>query len=897
MYKKIKFIGRKKELDTIQTFINTPNQNHIVFLEADGGIGKTRILKEIEDKYKSDNEIILSRIIDYDEYSYLNLDIVINAIINTIGKDKYFSEYYEYRVKYPSDQKLLNNIFAQLFNEISNNKKFILLIDTAEKTKSSTFWNGFREFVKNLQNVLIVIAGRGKDHKAKPFNRRKEFFDNKISTYYLTSLELNSFSKEEAVTYFNTKIAIEKIQAMSDNLIDCAVYLSKGKPIILDLAIEWLARAYQDNPNDFFLKKLNTVDCTILNVAKPDDLEKKREQLVTSFENNDDNIKNLIYILLYIPKINFDMAREIYSTITLDDFNELKELIFIKDLDDDYITLHDEMNRLLQNYIVPRIDDEGLRKKLYSEKIVSFYEKKIDKLKNDINNNTTNQQFKMEKELEFNTIEFIRHLFIASQSEEDTENAMIILMTTMIEARNNSNYEFIQALMATLDKENITHKMSLGQETDFITMKAKSLSSEGKNQKAKDLLINFEKDNVEKLTEYQKANLRNMLAGIQVSMGRLRDAIDNQLFAYGIFEKANKNREEIYSGIHLGITYNDMGNYKKAIDYFESSMKATKSLVNEKEKLQAIIFNHLANVYRNIGGWEIALTYAQQAKKISEKINAATRLAIVYMTLGNIERDRNNYEDAQRYYNEAISRLDEHKDIASYLDLLINEIHLNLFIGLKLIEDETSKTSGKKQLKDALKDTLKAEDIARNNSYNTELVKALSLKSNLYWIDGKRKEAKEALNEFYGLSEKYGQIFYRLDAILGYVEFAYDEKIEGLKDAIFRRAKELENYKEEYYFPQLYGRMKLYQAKVLFDEKAYDEAMKYYRDGFIELSKHGGYSIFSIENELEVFLKRLKTLEEEKALVMLENLAKEWRNNSKLHQWCQTNILFLVSGI
>jgi hypothetical protein len=66
------------------------------------------------------------------------------------------------------------------------------------------------------------------------------------------------------------------------------------------------------------------------------------------------------------------------------------------------------------------------------------------------------------------------------------------------------------------------------------------------------------------------------------------------------------------------------------------------------------------------------------------------------------------------------------------------------------------------------------------------------------------------------------------------------------------------------------------------------------------LSKHGGYSKYSIENELNNLSKRLKTIEDKELLLklvkLLCSLFKE-ENNNKLLTWSENKRLQIEYGV
>jgi predicted ATPase len=88
----VDFIGREKELESISNLIREKNKKNILFLEADGGIGKTRLLQEIKKRDKDDKNIIFNEIIDYDNFPLFSIEIIKNSILKKLD-NREFQDY------------------------------------------------------------------------------------------------------------------------------------------------------------------------------------------------------------------------------------------------------------------------------------------------------------------------------------------------------------------------------------------------------------------------------------------------------------------------------------------------------------------------------------------------------------------------------------------------------------------------------------------------------------------------------------------------------------------------------------------------------------------------------------------------------------------------------------
>src|SRR5436309_11842288 len=69
MKDKVPFIGRRNELDVINELIADYGRLHIICITAPGGIGKSRLLREVHEDYgvENDDHLLVSSILDFDD--------------------------------------------------------------------------------------------------------------------------------------------------------------------------------------------------------------------------------------------------------------------------------------------------------------------------------------------------------------------------------------------------------------------------------------------------------------------------------------------------------------------------------------------------------------------------------------------------------------------------------------------------------------------------------------------------------------------------------------------------------------------------------------------------------------------------------------------------------------
>ncbi len=81
-------------------------------------------------------------------------------------------------------------------------------------------------------------------------------------------------------------------------------------------------------------------------------------------------------------------------------------------------------------------------------------------------------------------------------------------------------------------------------------------------------------------------------------------------------------------------------------------------------------------------------------------------------------------------------------------------------------------------------------------------------------------------------------------------------------------------------------------ADVAYHKGDYETAFKNYADGIVMINRHGGYSIYAIEHELENLANKFDALPPETAYQWILYLAEQWQHTgfdrrvSALLGWC-----------
>ena len=115
--------------------------------------------------------------------------------------------------------------------------------------------------------------------------------------------------------------------------------------------------------------------------------------------------------------------------------------------------------------------------------------------------------------------------------------------------------------------------------------------------------------------------------------------------------------ETLASVFHnLGYGYNAMGNYDKALEYFEKALEIRESKLGKDHPSTASTYNNIGEVYRAKGDYDKALEYYGKAMEIKESklgkdhpVTAAT-----YNNIGGVYGAKGDYDEALEYCEKAM---------------------------------------------------------------------------------------------------------------------------------------------------------------------------------------------------------------------------------------------------
>lgn len=430
-------VGLENELAQIKVAIEDSQTSYIIYVRGEGGIGKTRLVREIlkpREPYNPTLALTLAdNLIDLYHTRVRSLAGLIEALLEvTPPLARFLAQRQDEagqdalaRLTEAENEGLalgdiisrrreLTELFLQVLNEFTQKHRLVLVLDTAERllvqhdptqaelelTERRPFildWL-LEDFLPRVQNVVVVLAGR-------PALGRLSQALADIESKTFVQIDLHGFSEDQALKYFDEIITtLKKSGKAEDRLV--AETIEKNwleefrrtifyalceengemyiRPLLLALAIDHLALT--NTPLAALPATLD--DARQLNQDQRAEIQFKLGQaLVRRLKNSLDPAHEVILALGWLRK---GATPELISKIIgLDQptvnaaLEKIKKLSFVKmHHGSQRIFLHDEMYQLLKQHLLEVTNPK--RREEIAGTLSRYYKEEIDRLEQQI---------------------------------------------------------------------------------------------------------------------------------------------------------------------------------------------------------------------------------------------------------------------------------------------------------------------------------------------------------------------------------------------------------------------------------------------------------------------------------------------------------------------------------
>lgn len=574
------FIGRKHQLSNIQEQIERRGQTVVVSIAGAGGVGKTTLLHKVRQDFES-SDTLVTDIIDFSHTVHRVQSWVLEQIVTVRPR-----AFPNYRDKTQDIEKLepLSRLYrerealdalVQDYNHVAEEHRFVLLFDTVELVQETPLLEFIIELATRLDNTVLILAGRYNDEPVIVKRLEASFGANQVLTF-----RLGGFSQDEAKLYFKHAVTpglVEIHEGLQENIF----LLSDGNAIKMALALDWLQRGIPFMPE---VTQWKPEDLRKLSLPELDARRQKFERaLMVGIRSLEDPLYDVVLHMAHLHKrFNRNMMAYFFPDETDEIIFKIKELPYVKYVNDSYFVLHDEMTRLVQEYIWDSIEDpDRTRRRALSRAACKYYQQELSAF---------------------------------PPPEKRTEQDKITFWSYSVECMYYNLYTDFREGYARF--EQLFEDLTDDQRPGLAALAVNFLREFEDDREFSDLLKCFVDgyyDGGVLLAQQQFREAQNTLTKGLERLNKTLLRLDLQQ-AGALDRNLGNRRHEVYH--QLGFCYRSMGNWDEAILNYERSLEIALELSEKLDKespqktpLMAQIaetLNSLSNVHRLVGNFHQA---------------------------------------------------------------------------------------------------------------------------------------------------------------------------------------------------------------------------------------------------------------------------------------------------
>lgn len=864
----LKFIGRKRELEEIKNFITSPDAR-VLCLQAEGGIGKTRLLTQIQAEFDSFSHFQICEIIDFDDPRFHLPDRIGQEIAQQLGNElfenyfgglqhKRFLEEHKASPEYLAGQSsIIENEFLKAFQDATGERRLILRFDATDNLRGLTppleyvVW-----LAKNLPRTCIVVAGRNSTQVLKMMGT----FAGKSLT-----LILNPLSPADCLEYLREKLD-QKMIPMRNELVEKLVLLSRGRIILLDMAVEWLIR------ENVVPQWLQDMDVSLL------ETEDMREGGINAnFESHlfdhvralRSDLDRLVLLLARVHPLDKEGIQTLLTGLPVEKIDALlqraRALTFVKRIPDGYLKLHDEAESLINKYVWTQIAPK--RKRATSEAAIAYLEQKSNRILEEYRKQKAHKWHKeLEMEYTFYTlrIQQLRHILAL--------DAQVGIETFHRNLQLAEEYFRSPIFEKMLLDEILPALNNLGnrQQWEIMLLQANRLLNEEEYSVA---VNEFLDPLLQQLsTEDSIYRIRAWVArgNAYIHLGQIDQAVNDMQSATELSRHLNDVEWEMHSQLVLAELQRLKGDLDRAgQDYLHVLRRTLEIGDNEKQARVQREFAFLKNLQ---GEHESAVHLIEHAIHIWEHLpggkrafyedlgKAFTTAGIVYREIGQVGKALNYFERAMGIFEE--SGLEELRSIAraqiGIAHLLMGE-YVEAEENLELALEHSSGVS----------------------KYETRYYLA-----HTKWALADRGSAEKMFRQSLSEAHECGDAFYELHALcaLSRMSFEYEmEHLSNWQDFLLLYNTFRENYPAAH-FSVMTGIFFTHLGHLAVKQKNLQKAIEFYISGLPQLAvRHNSFHLgdFNLYGQFRFIHNKVKPLLSRQRLRELGgSLEKAWSDQA-----------------
>lgn len=644
LYSPPSFIGREDQLHLFSDVISASRRERwILFLMADGGLGKTKLLEQFAlraAQYASRKEIpfyCTSETIDF----YWTKNQRIRGILENIAEQLSPSAFARFLSASPGKQTsaLFGSpasaeeadigLFVECYEQLARDGLVLLLFDTLELCEPWVidFWT--KVLPRLSMNSVVVLAGRPyRDIQAMQLGQSgyRDILRN-LPSDKLQELPIDSFHRNLTAKYLE-----QQGITTSSELVSRLHELSNGKPILLALACDWV--------------QLNGQDLERLTAHGAEAFQTELVKRICELTFGQDQA------ILAMTHFYRRFDAELMATVLQQDLswahqvlNEVSKYSFVKYRSSvskhspSTTLLQDEMRRLIDQYVWPVVDPAGEQRRYWSAQVLPYYDMLIDRAEN------SSEAFALQLE---------KLHYLMEYNPGDSRTYLVTLLRKRSTAEDDIGVKMVL-------RETMPYTEQLPQNVlDLISFFREwiKVKTTGEFSTGSEVLLTL--DQRKSLDPYEAIQLQHWLVASLAALGKFDRAQEYGQSALEVIEgerallpKDAPERAQLsiaIGGIYnsLGLVQRRLGNNQLAIKYYDLGLKEDISWA-----FRATVENNLSYVLLLSGNTRRAERVCRRALNRRVQLGVPNEIALSYNVLGHILSDQVQYHEAYDAFEKA----------------------------------------------------------------------------------------------------------------------------------------------------------------------------------------------------------------------------------------------------
>ncbi|MDQ2098722.1 MAG: tetratricopeptide repeat protein [Tychonema bourrellyi B0820] len=249
---------------------------------------------------------------------------------------------------------------------------------------------------------------------------------------------------------------------------------------------------------------------------------------------------------------------------------------------------------------------------------------------------------------------------------------------------------------------------------------------------------------------YQESATLNNIGNTYNSLGDKQKALDYYNQALSLSRTFGEPLNEAHTLYNIGEVYGNQGERQKALDYYNQALSLYRAVKDRAEEAKTL--NKVGLVYYNSGEYQKAIDYLNQGLAIYKTIENTTGIADTVGNLGSIYLELNEYQKVIGFYNQALSIYQATGNRAGEGRMLINMgvVYINLRETQKALERLTQALKIWQELKDRRGEAFALGNIGNVYKNLSEYEQALNYYNqaiSIFQAIGERDQEAYSLNQ------------------------------------------------------------------------------------------------------------------------------------------------------